>query len=97
MTRDEKMAPVLDRIPPIWGKSLGIPEEWDDIVLGLDAKLAELDPDYVVLQAKAKFGDLRYYFDTALVERRGEMNELVTAAERAVAELERKEREDDRD
>lgn len=91
MTRDEKMAPVLDRIPPIWGKYLDFPEEWDDTVLELDAKLAELDPGYVVHQAKAKFGGLRYYFHTD-TERGAEMEELVTAAERAVAELERKER-----
>jgi len=58
--RLEKMKPVLDRIPPMWGDYL--PEiGWDDLLLELDAKLAAIDPGYVVYQAKQKFGGLRYY------------------------------------
>lgn len=58
--RLEKMKPVLDRIPVEWGKYL--PEiGWDDLLLELDAKLAEIDPDYIIHQAKQKFGELRVY------------------------------------
>lgn len=59
-SRLEKMKPVLDRIPDHWGKYL--PEiGWDDLLLDLDRKLAEIDPGYVIYQAKQKFGELRYY------------------------------------
>lgn len=58
--REERMKPVLDRIPEHWGKYLPDPG-WDDILLELDAKLSEIDPDYVIHQAKEKFGTLRFY------------------------------------
>lgn len=55
-----KMKPILDRIPEQWGKYL--PEAgWDDLLLDLDRKVAEWDPDYKILQAKEKFGTLRFY------------------------------------
>lgn len=58
--RLEKMAPILNRIPERWGKSL--PEVgWDNLLLELDEKLSKLDPDYVICQAKQKFGELRFY------------------------------------
>lgn len=59
-SRDDKMKPILDRIPAQWGKWLPDPG-WDELLLTLDAKLAALDPDYQILQAKEKFGTLRYY------------------------------------
>jgi hypothetical protein len=58
--RLEKMKPILDRIPEHWGKWL--PEVgWDDLLLELDTKLAEIDPNYEIQQAKQKFGELRFY------------------------------------
>jgi hypothetical protein len=58
--RMKRMKPVLDRIPREWGKYL--PEQgWDDLLLDLDSRLAEIDPGYTILQAKEKFGTLRFY------------------------------------
>lgn len=62
--RMNRMKPVLDRIPREWGKYL--PDEgWDDLLLGLDSRLAAIDPDYTILQAKEKFGTLRFYVSTS--------------------------------
>lgn len=58
--RQEKMAPILDRIPAEWGKWIPLPG-WDDLLLELDAKLAEMHPDYILFQCKEKFGGLRFY------------------------------------
>ena len=58
--RLERMQPLLDRIPDHWGKYLPDPG-WDDLLLDLDGRLAEIDPSYTVLQAKEKFGTLRFY------------------------------------
>ena len=58
--RLERMKPVLDRIPDHWGKYLPDPG-WDDLLLDLDARLADIDPSYTLLQAKEKFGTLRFY------------------------------------
>lgn len=64
MTTDEarqaRMKPILDRIPDHWGKWL--PDAgWDDLLLNLDRALSAIDPDYTLLQAKEKFGTLRFY------------------------------------
>lgn len=64
MTIDEartaRMKPILDRIPDFWGKYL--PDAgWDDLLLNLDRALSTIDPDYVICQAKEKFGTLRFY------------------------------------
>lgn len=58
--RMNRMKPVLDRIPREWGKYLPEPG-WDEILLDLDRRLAEIDPSYTLLQAKEKFGTLRVY------------------------------------
>lgn len=55
-----RMKPILDRIPAEWGKYLPMPG-WDDLLLSLDRALAAIDPDYTILQAKEKFGVLRFY------------------------------------
>jgi hypothetical protein len=34
---------------------------WQPLIDELDRQLRELDPDYMVLQIKEKFGGLRYY------------------------------------
>lgn len=65
--REERMKPVLDRIPEQWGKSL--PDEgWDEILLELDTELAALDPGYVVYQAKEKWGELRFYAESKVLD-----------------------------
>lgn len=58
--RMQRMQPVLDRIPEEWGKYLPGPG-WDDLLLQLDSTVGALDPDYKILQAKEKFGTLRFY------------------------------------
>ena len=40
------------------------PPEWEELIIRLDKDIAEIDPDYEVLQVKAKFGGLRYYIKT---------------------------------
>jgi hypothetical protein len=57
----ERMKPILDRIPPAWGKWLPEPG-WDDLLLEVNRELAVLDPGYEINQVKEKFGGLRYYF-----------------------------------
>lgn len=58
--RHEKMKPILDRIPPEWGKYL--PEVgWDDLLLEANSELEKIDPDYIIAQVKQKFGELRFY------------------------------------
>lgn len=80
--REERMKPVLDRIPDEWGKYLPGPG-WDDLLLDLDSRLAEIDPSYTILQAKQKFGTLRVYFGTTRhsIEQNDRMRELVMLAE----------------
>lgn len=58
--RLEKMKPVLDRIPAVWGKYLPDPG-WDNLILTLDKILADIDPEYEIYQVKEKFGTLRFY------------------------------------
>ena len=36
---------------------------WRPLIEELDAKLAELDPCYTIVQIKEKFGGLRFYFE----------------------------------
>lgn len=38
--------------------------QWAGILRDTHAKLLELDPNYNIAQIKAKFGRLRYYFDS---------------------------------
>lgn len=40
---------------------ISTPPGWDDLIIELDAALAEIQPHYVIFQAKEKFGGLRYY------------------------------------
>lgn len=55
------LAPVLTRIPIRWGPYIDVEPGWYALIVETDAQLAALDPDYVVLQVKEKFGALRYY------------------------------------
>src|SRR4030095_3349929 len=79
-----KMAPILDRIPEQWGKWIPHPggDAW---LLELDAKLAEMHPDYVLFQVKEKFGGLRFYagvdLNDSVEEKDPRFNELIHEAE----------------
>jgi len=52
---------ILKRIPDGWGRWISCDPGWYPIIVDLDAALASLCPDYVVLQIKEKYGTLRYY------------------------------------
>lgn len=52
---------VLRRIPKRWAPCIDVEPGWDALIIETDAQLAAVDPDYVVLQIKEKFGALRYY------------------------------------
>lgn len=54
---------ILRRIPDGWGRWISMSKGWYPIVVGLDRRLAELDPGYTLHQVKEKFGGLRYYFE----------------------------------
>lgn len=75
---------ILRRIPGGWGRWIRVERGWYPIIIGLDEKLADLDPDYRVLQVKEKFGGLRYYWRQGeATHRRGVVergNDLVNAA-----------------
>lgn len=60
-TLDERLLPILDRIPREWGKFIDVSPGWYEIVIGLNNLIAELYPDYEVHQVKNKLGGLRYY------------------------------------
>jgi hypothetical protein len=60
---DEPMlAPLLARMGDRNAMMLSTDAGWDVIIAQTDARLAELDPDYVVEQVKEKFGGLRFYY-----------------------------------
>lgn len=61
----ERLAPLFARLdgPP---GMISIGPGWYDLVLDLDAKLAEIDPDYTIAQVKEKFGGLRYYIESTV-------------------------------
>lgn len=42
---------------------------WDELIIKCHEELIALDPNYVPVQIKQKFGGLRYYFDTQTDER----------------------------
>ena len=76
---------IMMRIPDGWGRWIRCDRGWDSIIVDVDQKLAELDPNYVVHQVKEKFGGLRYYFEpTANVDEETEkkMHEIVRKAEK---------------
>lgn len=45
------------------GFDFSVPMGWLDLVIELDAKLAQVVPTYTLAQAKSKYGGLRYYIN----------------------------------
>lgn len=87
----ENMQHIVDRFPEGSWKGLDIPDEWFPIIHKLDADLAEIDPDYILLQVKTKFGSLRYYTSHSHTIPTGgivAIDKLVVGAEREVHKLE---------
>jgi hypothetical protein len=58
---EDGLRAILARIPDGWGRWISCGKGWYPLVIATDAKLAAIDPDYVVHQVKEKFGGLRYY------------------------------------
>jgi len=85
--RMERMKPILDRIPPAWGKYLPEPG-WDDLLLEVNERLAVLDPGYEINQVKEKFGGLRYYITCSDDLYRLEGNDVRDAMYRIIGEAE---------
>ena len=52
---------ILLRISPTWGKHIDVEPGWYPLIVEVDRRLSELDPNYKVQQIKQKFGTLRYY------------------------------------
>ncbi|MCJ0907064.1 hypothetical protein [Rhodococcus sp. ARC_M6] len=79
----EALKEILLRIPDGWGRWIGHRKGWYPLVVGLDAALAEIDPDYDVCQVKEKFGVLRYYYNPHIDNKElcQQMRTLVDAAE----------------
>lgn len=48
------------------GGYVSVPDGWIDLVLDLHEKISYIDPDYKIVQAKEKFGGLRYYINHSL-------------------------------
>lgn len=61
------------------GADVWLPDGWISLVAELDAKLAEINPDYTVDQVKEKFGGLRFYFESDVEHDR--MRAIVAEAE----------------
>lgn len=57
---------------------------WLKIIVDLDAKLAEIDPNYQLQQVKEKFGGLRYYAVTE-TDHREVFRQLIAEAEQVAA------------
>jgi hypothetical protein len=61
-----------------WDGSCRFDNGWADLVLELHDKITQMDPDYKILQAKEKFGLLRFYYETTLDTYDKEINDLVS-------------------
>lgn len=74
-----------------WNHSIGGDPLWYPIIVDLDKRLGAIDPDYTILQVKAKFGELRFYYKTK-PEFREKFRELVSEAESKAYEISKGER-----
>lgn len=74
---DEALEKILQRFPGGWGAYVGVGPGWFPLITELDARLAEIKPDYEVHQVKEKFGGLRYYIGSGSEE----MHQLIQEAE----------------
>lgn len=86
MSNQDRIEAIKDRMPDQrWrGLNFGYPQEWEDLIIEVDEKLAALDPDYAVNQVKEKFWGLRYYFtpsEGVSAEVVNQMRDIVADAE----------------
>ena len=59
---EEALRALLERIPDGWGRWIQCGPGWYPILVRLEARLREIDPDYQVHQIKEKYGTLRFYW-----------------------------------
>ena len=52
---------LTKKFAPGYYQSIDVDEGWYQIVLDCDKEVSAIDPDYIILQVKQKFGGLRYY------------------------------------
>lgn len=64
----DALVDILSRIPPHWGRWIDCEEGWFPLIVELHQQLLELDPHYVVRQVKEKYGSLRYYAGSSIVD-----------------------------
>jgi len=83
---DSALGPILDRIPTGWGRWIDVDAGWYPLIVATDARLAAVDPGYVVHQIKEKFGTLRYY----CVPSEERVSELSDAFEAIIDDAERR-------
>ncbi len=60
------LAALVARMGALAGTVLSTDAGWDELIAEADERLAELDPNYTVLQIKEKFGGLRFYFHSTI-------------------------------
>jgi hypothetical protein len=80
----EQLTALLRRIPDGWGRWISCDAGWYPLIVGLDADIAALAPDYELHQVKEKFGGLRFYIhaETEDPEARRAIDGLIREAER---------------
>jgi hypothetical protein len=78
----EGLLKILRRIPDRWGRWISCASGWYPLLVELDEKLAQIEPDYEIHQVKEKFGTLRYYIGTVDSEKFDQMNEIIDSYER---------------
>ena len=54
---------LKEKISPNFWKAVQVDEGWYQLVIDCDKELTAIDPNYIVIQIKEKFGVLRYYFE----------------------------------
>ena len=52
---------IMSRIPDGWGRWISCDKGWYPLLIELDERLAEINPNYEIHQVKEKFGSLRFY------------------------------------
>lgn len=81
----EKLKVISDRFPDGWWPDIDTMAGWDDLILDIHASIIAIDPDYVPVQVKEKFGGLRYnieYSSDWAPEQREAINKIIREGEK---------------
>ena len=62
--QEQQIAHIQSLIHKDFQKVVACDRGWDEIIIKCHEELTALDPNYIPVQIKQKFGGLRYYFDT---------------------------------